>query len=118
MSLYYINNQLPILQACDISLNFDEKNTFISKKLNLYIQKMKEEIDNCKGEWDYVKKYANPYEFVHTKVPGHRVAICKYQPISRSFFKLYEILDIFMFNDYFKNSKISSMHLASSWGIY
>ena len=77
---------------------------------------MKEEIDNCKSEWDYVKKYANPYEFVHTKVPGHRVAICKYQPISRSFFKLYEILDIFMFNEYYKNSKICSMHLAEAPG--
>ena len=116
MSLYYINNQLPIIQVCDISLKFDVKTTFISKTLNSYIQKMKEEIDSCKVEWDYVKKYANPYEFVHTKVPGHRVAICKYQPISRSFFKLYEILDIFMFNEYYKNSKITSMHLAEAPG--
>ena len=53
------------------------------------------EIDNYKSEWDYVKKYANPCRFVHTKIPGHRTAVCKYQPISRSFFKLYEILDVF-----------------------
>ena len=116
MSLYYINNQIPILNASDICLNFNEKTPFISTTLNVYIQNIKEEIDTCKNEWDFVKKYANPYEFVHTKVPGHRQAICKYQPISRSFFKLYEILDVFAFEEFYKNKKISSLHLAEAPG--
>jgi len=120
MSLFYINNQLPIINSsdisCNISLKFNEKNPYISTTLNEYIQKMKEAIDNCKGEWDYVKKYANPYEFIHTKVPGYRQAICKYQPISRSFFKLYEILDIFSFYEYYKDKQIISLHLAEAPG--
>ena len=116
MSLYYINNKLSLLTINDINLTFEDKKPFISKTLNEYIQKLKEEIDSCKKEWDHVKKYANPYEFIHTKVPGYRHSICKYQPISRSFFKLYEILNMFDFNDYYKNKTIKSLHLAEAPG--
>lgn len=116
MSLYYINNQIPILNLDYIDLKYCEKEILISTTLNTYIQQMKKEIDNCKDEWDYVKKYANPYEFVHTKIPGHRQAICKYQPISRSFFKLYEILDVLSFSDLYKNKKLNSLHLAEAPG--
>ena len=33
MSLYYINNQIPLFQGSDISLKFGEKDTFISKNI-------------------------------------------------------------------------------------
>ena len=38
------------------------------------------------------KKYVNPYEYIHTVVPGCKTSVCKIKPVSRSFFKMIEIM--------------------------
>tara|TARA_B100000401_G_C52813234_1_gene725121 strand:+ start:1014 stop:2159 length:1146 start_codon:yes stop_codon:yes gene_type:complete len=116
MSLHYINNKLPIVSHRDIQIVCGNKDVFLSRSLSDYLKKTKEEIDKHQTEWDHVKKYINPYEFIHTKVPGYRQSVCKYQPISRSFFKLYEIMDIFSFQEFLKKTNVTSLHLAEAPG--
>ena len=41
-------------------------------------------------QWDRYKKVTNEYETIHTSPPAQNV--CKYSPISRAFFKMWEIL--------------------------
>ena len=59
-----------------------------------HICKEKSKIDELQNisEWDKMKKIANPYELVYTSYNNKRKdSIADYKPISRSFFKLWEI---------------------------
>ena len=69
----------------------NKDNTFINKTLSNYLNKIKAEIETCGSEWDKYKKYTNPYEYIHSGLPKQRFSICKYKPLSRSFYKLIEI---------------------------
>lgn len=100
-------------QCCN---DCDNDDIFLSKSIYTYIQQLKKEIDNYQNEWDIIKKYVNPYEFIHTKIPGDKLAVCKYQPISRSFFKLIEIFYCVQLNKTIENKTINTMHLAEAPG--
>ena len=65
----------------------------VSNSIYTYLCKSKKTIETCNvDDWDAMKKYTNPYEFIHTVVPGHRCAISKMRPLSRSFYKMVEII--------------------------
>lgn len=66
-----------------------------SKMIDTLIQ-YKNNIDTTfsDGTWDKYKKYTNDYELVFTSMDMHK-SISKYVPISRSFFKMWEILHYF-----------------------
>ena len=49
--------------------------------LQKYLSKIKSLIDKHITDWDIIKKYTNPYEFVHTTIPGQKVSVSKYKPI-------------------------------------
>ena len=48
-------------------------NQLISHTLHACLCEMKEQIKEC-GEdaWDAVKKYTNPFEFIHTAIPNSK----------------------------------------------
>ena len=82
--------------------------------LKKYLSKIKGLIDKHINEWDVIKKYTNPYEFIHTTIPGQKVSVSKYKPISRAFFKLIEIYNT---HRIFESSMpIKSFHLAEGPG--
>ena len=83
--------------------------------LSIYLNNIKEEINKYETKWDIYKKYTNPYEYIHTIVPNHKFQISQYKPISRSFYKLIEILNVFDLIKYY-NYPISSFHLAEGPG--
>ena len=92
MTYNIISNTINILTPDDIHVQFDiSDEIYISKTLHTYLTELKKQIDKYNNEWDNIKRYINPFEFIHTKIPGEKVAICKYIPVSRSFFKLIEI---------------------------
>lgn len=66
-------------------------NIAINKTLSDYLYKIKCQIDTKQHEWDRYKKYTNPYEYIHTVIPGSKYSICKTKPLSRSYFKMIEI---------------------------
>jgi 23S rRNA U2552 (ribose-2'-O)-methylase RlmE/FtsJ len=75
---------------------------------------IKQQIDEYSNYWDYYKKLTNPYEFIHTQVPEIKFSICKYKPLSRSFFKMIEIINTFSF--LCEKNTINCFHLAEGPG--
>ena len=79
------------------------KNSIIDKHLHKQLNETKQLIDNYdKYKWDKYKKHINPYEYIYIQSNIHK-NICKVLPISRSYFKLHEILyDLNILNNYKK----------------
>lgn len=115
----YIN--IPSLNYTDLRFNFvlkdddnKEEEIFMSNSLNHYLSNIKQQIDEYSNYWDYYKKLTNPYEFIHTQVPEIKYSICKYKPLSRSFFKMIEIINTFSF--LCEKNTINCFHLAEGPG--
>jgi 23S rRNA U2552 (ribose-2'-O)-methylase RlmE/FtsJ len=99
------------------NLNIEEEDDiYISQSLHSYLSFIKKQIDNynTNNYWDYYKKITNPYEYIHTHVNNKNSSVCKYKPLSRSFFKMIEIINIFNFFD--DKNEINSFHLAEGPG--
>lgn len=84
---------------------------------DLYSLKQKiEELDR-KCEWEFLKRTSNPYELVFSQSQDPRIlpSICSLRPLSRSFFKMVEILSVL---DFFKRHKtlIRSAHVCEGPG--
>ena len=58
----------------------NDNNIIINKTLSRYLSKIKGQIDSKQHEWDKYKKYTNPYEYIHTVIPGSKYSICKTKP--------------------------------------
>lgn len=77
------------------SRNTERALPLISHSLYNYLIDIKEQIHDFGKDWDYFKKYTNPYEYIHTYMPNKNKCIAKYKPISRAYFKMIEIIDTF-----------------------
>ena len=91
----------------------------VSHSLSSYLYKIKDEIAEYRREWDEFKKITNPYEFIHTPVfrdkPGSAVSV--FRPLSRSFFKMVELLSFFKCGGVFDSSEaLRTLHLAEGPG--
>ena len=87
---------------------------FISSSLASYLYEIKQKIDLIEKDWNIFKKYTNPYEYINTIVPYRKKSISKNKHLSRSYFKMIEILDTF--DIYFDKNKIKCFHLAEGPG--
>ena len=97
----------------DLSYEQVENKIVISYSLAKYLYEIKGKITDIDKAWDIYKKYTNPYEYIHTNTPQTKRPISKYKPLSRSYFKMIEILHTFSI--VFPNS-IKSFHLAEGPG--
>ena len=90
---------------------------FISHSLEHFLRLNKSEMDNNIELWDICKRFTNPYEYIHTNVSQHRQNVSSLSPVSRSFYKLVEILQYFrvLENIYFQND-LNTFHLAEGPG--
>lgn len=96
----------------------NNKNPFLSKTLYIYLSNIKRLIDDdeLNNEWDNKKKIINPYEYIHTIIPKYRLSVSTYKPLSRSYFKLIELINThYLLND-FKDMKINTFSLAEGPG--
>jgi hypothetical protein len=59
--------------------------TYISNSLFDFLSRFKKQIELSAEAWDTIKKYTNPYEFIHTIIPGSKLSVSKLKPLSRSF---------------------------------
>ena len=117
--LYYL---LPdcnhILKSINIKLKFkvndEDADIYLSKSIHKYLNNSKELIDQNYKKWDIIKKYTNPYEFIHSNLPHMNYAISKVKPVSRAFFKLIEIYK--HFNILSNYTSLKSFHLAEGPG--
>jgi 23S rRNA U2552 (ribose-2'-O)-methylase RlmE/FtsJ len=107
-NIIYKNNKS---QASIVS---DANDIIICYSLYNYLHLLKQTIDEYYEYWDILKKITNPYEYIHTIVPNHKCSLCKHKPLSRSFFKMIEIIDTFSFLN--EHTNIQSFHLAEGPG--
>tara|TARA_A100001011_G_scaffold313860_1_gene331818 strand:- start:3673 stop:4935 length:1263 start_codon:yes stop_codon:yes gene_type:complete len=88
----------------------------INKTLSTYLTQAKNQIDSKQCDWDKYKKFTNPYEYIHTVIPGTKSAICKYKPLSRSFFKMIETMKTMRLMDIFPKDSAKTYHFAEGPG--
>tara|TARA_R110002012_G_scaffold317381_1_gene533652 strand:- start:44 stop:1207 length:1164 start_codon:yes stop_codon:yes gene_type:complete len=101
----------------NIQLQYEENNNLdLSLTLNKYLNNVKKQIDENPENWDYIKKYTNPYEFIHTLIPNTKLSVSKLKPISRSFYKMIEMSNLLHIFDDFTNEPINTFHLAEGPG--
>lgn len=108
-------NRLSLLEDLDIKAEYDNNKIFISYSMNASLIKHKNKINEYKNTWDTYKKFINPYEYIHTIVPGYGMSISNYRPISRSYYKFIEMYYNFDLDVVF-TKKINSFHLAEGPG--
>ena len=112
------NNKIPD----NIKINIINKNkNLIFKKYYLTTSLEKERIDQLENSenWDKMKKIGNPYELIYTTYNKKRKndSISSYVPISRSYFKMWEIFHNFNLFKYFVASdNFVFSHLAEGPG--
>jgi 23S rRNA U2552 (ribose-2'-O)-methylase RlmE/FtsJ len=85
----------------------------LRKKINKY------ESDSGCSDWEYFKKIVNPYELIYTqkKYPNFPESVCLLNPLSRSYFKLIEILGVAeFFTTYDKALRLRSAHVCEGPG--
>lgn len=85
-----------------------------SNSLSYYLYNIKKQIDKHEREWDIYKKYTNPYEYINSIIPLKKKSVARHKPLSRSYFKMIEIMNIF--NIDFSTKPIQSFHLAEGPG--
>ncbi len=115
MSYYLLpktNNNIYNYIKC--SINDKKPMPSISYSLSTYLNELKQKIESNEKNWCNYKKYTNPYEYIHTIIPTKKTAISKINPLSRSYFKMIEIVDIFKL--YTNNNNIECFHLAEGPG--
>ena len=86
----------------------------ISHSLFTYLSDIKQRLYPIENEWDIFKKYTNPYEYIHTVVPYKKKCVSKYTPLSRSYFKMIEIVHMFQLQ--YDSKPIRTFHLAEGPG--
>lgn len=114
---YYLlpKTSLNVQNHINIKLDDNDPDIFLSYSLSNYLSTMKEKIDKYGPEWDNYKKYTNPYEFIHTIIPSKNKSVSKYKPLSRSYFKMIEIINLLKLN--INDEKpLKSFHLAEGPG--
>lgn len=122
MSHYDINKiKLVVNDEDRIYLNIlvNKSNNLDYKYINFHeflgLQEFKNKIFDSK-DWDKVKKFSNEYELIH--IPNKRNksdSIALYQPLSRSYFKMIEIIDEYKLFD-LNITTFKSAHLAEGPG--
>lgn len=125
MDYLYIHKNDDIIKPVIIeNINLEwksKKQSLLFKNDYEEISKKKEEIDSLENNeiWDKMKKIGNPYELIYTTYHRKKKndSISKYIPLSRSYFKMWEIYHNYPIIQTFPlNSKFHFAHLAEGPG--
>ncbi len=81
------------INKLNITFTSDKQCPYMSYSLNHYLNEIKNRISLNEQDWHAVKKYTNPFEYIHSN--NAKASICKYKPISRAFFKMIEMIHEF-----------------------
>lgn len=83
------------LNKLKITYSTEKPLPYMSYSFNHYLTEIKDKISELGDHWNTYKKYTNPYEYIHTG--SYKTSVCKYKPISRAYFKMIEIINMFNF---------------------
>lgn len=91
------------------------QNPFLSQSLSNYLSEIKYRIHNKGKDWDIYKKYTNPFEYINTIPFIKGKCVSKYKPLSRSYYKMLEMIDEFHLIDELE-CNIKCFHIAEGPG--
>jgi len=113
---YYLlpRSHFDIYKNLCLTLQSEKPTPIISNSLAHYLYNIKEKITAKEKFWNTYKKITNPYEYIHTNINNKHKSISTIKPLSRSFFKMVEIIHLFYI--FFPNQSIQSFHLAEGPG--
>jgi len=107
---YYILPKNNLNTDIFLSLNFEQIKPVISYSLIYYLNdtytnllKLEEQIEltnTNRISIEYINKIVNPFEFIHTNVPGTILSVSKVKPESSLFFDLMEIFQMCYITDF------------------
>ena len=123
---YYIipKNNFNIMIKPDI--NTHSINPYISYSLiyylnNIYVQLLnidelqKHNTNDNESTISFINKIINPFEFIHTNIPGSCISVSKVKPESNIFFELMEIFQVCNITDMLsEKNQISVSHITSN----
>lgn len=89
---------------------------FLSESMACYLKESKERIQYNEMEWNKYKKFINPYEYIHTISPKANNPVSRLNPVSRSFYKLVEMIHHFNIFSKFDEININTFHIAEGPG--
>lgn len=115
MIFFQIQSKYDNFNATHLKLRLKHQDEFelvpyVSPSLFRHLLNIKNEINNHSCKWDRFKKFTNVYEYVHTVIPDSKYAICKLKPLSRSFYKMIEILQCFHILKEIEEQNIEPLH--------
>ena len=115
---YYLlpSSQLTLFEHINVIYNPEIPGIYLSHSLSNYLNSIKEKITYNELGWDNTKRYTNPYEYIHTIIPDKKKCISKYKPLSRSYFKMIEMTNLFKLLENYTDFSIKSFHLAEGPG--
>jgi len=76
----------------EITPNDKNDRVYVSSSVYSHLCDIKQQIEKYQDAWDNIKKFTNPYEYIHTNISGNKTNISKLRPLSRSFYKMIEII--------------------------
>ena len=75
-----------------VSTNDTTNQVYVSSSIYAHLCDIKHQIEKYQDTWDNIKKFTNPYEYIHSNITGNKTNISKLRPLSRSFYKMIEIV--------------------------
>ena len=111
-----LNDEDKIYPSICFTKDFNLDYKYINKSEFFNLQEQKNKIFESK-EWDKTKKFSNDYELIH--IPNKRSksdSVALYQPLSRSYFKMIEIIKDFNLISKDNQNSFTSSHLAEGPG--
>ena len=105
----------------DLDSKDNIKNIYRNERLSKKLIDAKNQIDKFyrKKEWDSVKKITNPFEMIYITCKFNKMnSVALYEPLSRSYFKMIEMINEFLLEyklDNYENP-IKTLHLAEGPG--
>jgi len=117
---YYIIPKNNFNIKIELKCKDEEVKPYISYSLIFYLNdiykqilKIQEQNNDPVITIDYINKIVNPFEFIHTNVPGSLLSVSKVKPDSNIFFELMEIFQLFNINEILGlKHKINIAHLT------
>ena len=70
----------------------ENNHVYVSSSIYAHLCDIKQQIEKYQDTWDNIKKFTNPYEYIHSNINGNKTNISKLRPLSRSFYKMIEII--------------------------
>ena len=121
---YYIIPKNNFKVKFNLQLTNEKIEPYISRSLIMYMNDIYNQIfklhesNNCDDDitLEYINKIVNPFEFIHSNVPGSSISVSKVKPDATIFFELMELFQFFNITDTISlKDKINVAHLTYNY---